>query len=130
MLNGLTVFAVELLGAEDVAQCAYVGMLELLPRLDDVYAALVDVAEADNALQIVDAVGLDVPRLVADRLTGERARLVVDVHLLVVQRHQVVVVLDLNWQCCTNTTHTHTHKHIYSLKREKEKGRKETGSYE
>ena len=87
--------SIELLGAEDIAQNAYVGVLYFLPRLDNLHASLIHVPEAQNPLQIVYTIGLDIGGLVADRLVAECARLVFNVYLLTVERHQILVVLHL-----------------------------------
>lgn len=67
----LTMISIEFLGAKDISERAYVGMLNLFPGLDDVNAALIDVAEAENALQIVDTVRLDKGCLVAYSLVAK-----------------------------------------------------------
>ena len=87
--------SVELLGAEDIAQYAYVGMLYFLPRLDNFHAPLIHIPEAQDPLQIVDAIGLDISGLVADRLVAECARLVLNVNLLTVKGNQILIVLHL-----------------------------------
>lgn len=67
----LTMISIEFLGAKDISERAYIGMLNLFPGVHDVNAALIDVAEAENALQIVDTVRLDMGRLVAYSLVAE-----------------------------------------------------------
>ena len=89
--------AVEFLGAKDVAQRDYVGVLDLLPGVDDLNASLIHISKADDALEIVETVGFDVSRSVADCLVGERSRLMLDVDLLIIERNQVVILLDLVW---------------------------------
>ena len=82
-----TMLSVELFRAEDVSERANIGMLDLLPHLDDLGASLIQETKSNDTLQVVDTIGLDVRRLVAYGLIRERARLVLDVHLLVVERN-------------------------------------------
>jgi hypothetical protein len=87
--------AVKLLGAEDIAQSANVSILNLLPGVDDLSAALIHKSEVQDSLQIVHGVRLHVVGLVANGLVSERARLVIDVDLLTVEWNQVDVVFNL-----------------------------------
>ena len=90
--------AIKLFRAEHIAQCAYISMLNFLPELDDLDAALIGVTKSANALQIVHTIRFDVCGLVGDGLVGERARLMLDIYLLVVERDQILVFFHLQRQ--------------------------------
>jgi hypothetical protein len=55
-----------------------------------------------NPFQIIDTIGFYMSRLVAYCLMRKYARLVFDIHLLIVQWYQIVIVFDLRWQYFCN----------------------------
>ena len=87
---------VKFFGAKHVSQRNYVGVLHFLPSVHDLQTTLTHVPEADDALQIVLTVRFYVHGSVADRLIAERARLVINVNLLIIQWNQIVIVFHLN----------------------------------
>jgi hypothetical protein len=87
--------SIELLSAKDITQGANIGILNLLPGIDDLRTSLIHKAKVQNSFQIVDGICFHVVGLVTDGLVAKRARLVINVYLLAVQRHKIDVVFDL-----------------------------------
>lgn len=94
-VHKFTVISIKLFGAEHISQSAYVSVVDFFPGLDHLNATLIDVAKTQYSLQIIDTICFYVSRFVTNCLIAECTRFVIYIYLLIVKRHQIVVVFYL-----------------------------------